>query len=308
MQSEQKESTEPGHGDGEAGISVCIVCHNEADKLGPCLESVTWADEIILMDLASTDGSEAIARQYGAQIIVREPFPIVEPLRNELAAVARGEWILALDPDERVTPGLAEELRRLAKHDGFDAIVIPRMNCDLGYPPSNPVHRYEQQLRMYRRSRVEWPVIPNTLPVVANERKYHLPQRDDLVIIHDRSRNIPEILDRVIRYAPAEAESMIERGQVFTAGAMLRTLQHAIYKQFLLGQPWKDGVPGFLRAGILVAHKFYVWTAFWQLSGGQRTITDDRLFRRLGWLLEPIRQFARLWVVFSRFRQRVLGR
>src|SRR5581483_8858263 len=78
-----------------ASISACIVCRNEADKLPPCLESVRWADEILVMDLSSTDDSADIARAYGARVISREPYPIVEPLRNELASVARGEWILA---------------------------------------------------------------------------------------------------------------------------------------------------------------------------------------------------------------------
>ena len=186
-------------------ISVCIVCRNEADKLGPCLESVSWADEIIVMDLSSTDDSPAVAKAHGARIISRAPVPIVELVRNEVSAGACGEWILVLDPDERVTPGLAQELPRLAQRDDFDAIVIPRMNFDLGYPPSNPVERYEPQLRMYRRRKVKWPVIPNALPRVAADRLYRLPGRDELVIRHDRNRNIPELLDRVMRYAPAQA-------------------------------------------------------------------------------------------------------
>ena len=98
-----------------ATISVCIISRNEADKLEPCLKSVAWADEILLMDLDSSDGTAALAEAHGARVIRREPYPIVEPMRNELAALARGAWILALDPDERVTPGLAQELRRAAQ-------------------------------------------------------------------------------------------------------------------------------------------------------------------------------------------------
>lgn len=276
---------EPGTVPEEASISVCIVCRDEADKLPPCLESVRWADEILVMDLSSRDGSVAVAGAYGARIFSRDPFPIVEPLRNELAAHARGEWILALDPDERVAPGLAQILQELAQRDDLDAIVIPRMNYDLGYPPSNPIQRYEPQLRMYRRSRVRWPEIPNTLPVVSEDRKYSLSQRDDLVIVHDRSRNIPEILDRVIRYAPAQAQSMLDQGERFSAAAMLRVLTAQIDKEFFRAQAWKDGLPGVLRATILVGYKFYVWAAFWQLSGAERTDKDDRLIRRLGAVL-----------------------
>jgi hypothetical protein len=256
------------------------------------------------MDLSSTDNSASLAKEKGARVIEHAPVPIVELIRNEVSAEAHCEWILVLDPDERVTQGLAQELRRLAPRADLHAIVIPRMNFDLGYPPSNPIHRYEPQLRMYRRAKVEWPVIPNALPTVSDDRVHRLPPRDDLVMIHERSRNIVEVLDRSVRYAPAEAQSMIDRGQTFTAKNMLTTLARAFNKQFIVGQPWKDGVPGILRAAILVAFKFYIWAAFWQLSGGLRTREDDRLIRRLGVVMEIVRQLLRGYD----FAKRVMGR
>jgi glycosyltransferase involved in cell wall biosynthesis len=297
------------HADGNAPqISVCIVCRNEADRLGPCLDSVSWAKEVIVMDLSSTDNSAALAKEYGARVITRAPAVVVELVRNEIAAAAGGEWILALDPDERVTPGLAQELQRIAQRTDVDAVVIPRMNYDLGYPPSNPLQRYEPQIRMYRRRRVQWPVVPNGLPDVPADRLYRLPQRDELVLIHDRSRNIPEVLERVIRYAPAQAQSMIDRGEVFTASAMIRTLGGKIYKQFFIGQAFKDGVPGFLRASILVAFHFYVWAAFWQLSGSHRTPADDRLLRRIASVIEGMRLSASLPSRLFRVAKRLIGR
>jgi len=284
----------------KACITVCIVCRNEADKLAACLESVRWADEVLVMDLSSEDDSAIVAQRYGARVLRRDPFPIVEPLRNEIAAAAAHDWVLALDPDERVTPGLAQALKELAQRDDLDAIVIPRMNYDLGYPPSNPFQRYEPQLRMYRCTRVHWPEIPNTLPVVPEDRKFQLPQRDDLVIVHDRSRNVPEILERVIRYAPAQAQSMLDQGQRFTARGMFQALAAQIDKEFFRGEAWNDGVPGVLRATVLVAYKFYVWAAFWQLSGAQRTAEDDRIVRRMGKVLSVARQL--LGMVLSSFR------
>ena len=62
-------------------ISVCIVCRNEADRIGPCLESVTWADEVVVMDLCSEDGSAEVARRYGARVVEREPLDH-EGIRN----------------------------------------------------------------------------------------------------------------------------------------------------------------------------------------------------------------------------------
>lgn len=291
---------------GSPRISVCIVCRNEADRLGACLESAAWADELIVMDLESADGSAELARRHGARVISRAPVPIVEWVRNELAAAATGEWILALDPDERITPGLAAELRRLSVREDLDAVVIPRMNYDLGYPPSNPYERYEPQLRMYRKSRVTWPTVPNKLPQVPDERRCQIAARDELVMVHDRSRNIPEVLDRIVRYAPLQAQSMIDRGEVFTARAMLASLGSRTYRQLVLGKAWRDGVPGLLRVGILVGFHFYVWAAFWQLSGARRTPEDDRFVRRLGLAVEGARRAWRAVTLPYRWGKRLL--
>jgi glycosyltransferase involved in cell wall biosynthesis len=290
------------------GVSVCIVCRNEADKLEAALRSVQWADEILMLDLSSTDGSAALGKRYGAKVWLREPVPIVEMVRNDVAAEARNDWILALDPDERVTAGLAAELSRVAADKKIDAVVIPRMNYDFGYPPSSPWQRYEPQLRMYRRSRVAWPTAPNALPKVDEKRLYRVAQRDDFVLVHDRSRNIPEVLERSIRYAPVQAQSMIDRGEVFSARAMIWTLSRQVVRHFFKAQALRDGVPGLLRASVLVLFHFYVWAAFWQLSGGRRTPEDDRYMRRIGMSLEVIRRTGRatsapLRLVYRLFRR-----
>jgi glycosyltransferase involved in cell wall biosynthesis len=273
----------------EPRVSACIVCRNEADKLGPCLESAAWTDEIVVLDLESTDGSGELASRHGARVISHAPVPVVEAVRNVVADAASGDWILALDPDERVSPGLRDELLRLRHREDVDAVAIPFMNYDLGYPASHPVHRYDPKPRFYRRDRVRWPEEPNRLPEIAPGRLLSLPARDDVVMIHERNRTVAEAIERALRYAPAEAQSMVDRGEVFSAAAMLRTLGGKSYKQFVVARPWQDGVPGFLRAGILVAFHFYVWAAFWQLSGARRTQADDALMRRLGVAVETVR-------------------
>lgn len=264
-----------------AKISVCIVCRNEARKLASCLPTVAWADEVIVMDLASEDDSVEIARTHGAAVIEHEPVPIVELVRNEIADAARGDWILALDPDEQVTPGLAAELQSIRERSDIDAVYIPRMNIDFGYSPSNALQRYEPQLRMYRREKVRWPLLPNRLPTVPEGRTLRLPARDEFVLIHDRNQSIPEAVERIMRYAPAEARAMIERGETFTARAMAAALRGKADKYFVQGRAFDDGVPGVMRAWILLNFHFYVWAAFWHMSGAERTAADDRFVRKL---------------------------
>jgi hypothetical protein len=109
-------------------------------------------------------------------------------------------------------------------------------------------------------------------------------------MIHDRNRNVPEIVDRIHRYAELQAQSMLDRGQRFSARAMASALGGRAYRQFVIGRAWRDGVPGMFRAAILVGFHFYIWVAFWQLSGARRTAEDDRYVRRLGLAMESLRR------------------
>jgi glycosyltransferase involved in cell wall biosynthesis len=264
-------------------ISVCIVCRNEADRLEPCLASVAdWADEVLVLDLESTDDSADLARRYGARVYSHPVVPVVEAVRNTIADKAEGEWILALDPDERVAEGLPAELRRAATREDIDVVTIPVMNFDFGYAASHPMHRYDPKPRFYRRSAVSWPTFPNALPEVDPARRHDLPHHDELVLRHERNRTVPEAIERVVRYAPTQAQAMVDAGEVFTARAMLRTLGSKAHRQLIVARPWRDGAPGIVRALVLLAFHVYVWANFWERSGAARTARDDRDLARIG--------------------------
>jgi glycosyltransferase involved in cell wall biosynthesis len=285
-------------------VSVCIVARNEADRLEDCLRSVAWADQIVLLDLQSTDETAAVARRAGAEVVSHEPFPVVEPLRNVVAAHARHDWVLALDPDERVSELLAVRLAEVAAGDDFDLVEIPVMNFDLGYPASHPALRHDQKPRMYRRAKVTWPEVPNALPSTEELRVLRLEPRDELSLVHDRNRTVAEAVERIIRYAPAQAQSMIDAGEVFTAADMLKTLGGKTYRQFVHAESLRDGVPGLLRAIILVNFHFYVWAAFWHQSGVGRTEADDRLLRRIDRVFRATRRLVSIWLRLRRLTRR----
>lgn len=281
-------------------ISVCIVCRNEADKLVDCLESAKWADEVLVMDLESDDDSAAVAARHGARVVPHARVPIVELVRNTIADEASGEWILALDPDERVTPGLAAELRAASTRDDIDVVTIPVMNHDFGYPAATSMHRYDPKPRMYRRGVVRWPTEPNELPVFDPARVHAVPSRDDVVLVHERNRTIVEALERVLRYAPAEAEALLASGETFTARKMLHRAGSKAYKQFVVARSLEEGVPGLMRAFVLASFHFYVWACFWQLSGAENTERDRRYLRRLA---RPLRLLPPLVALSGRVRR-----
>jgi hypothetical protein len=129
---------------------------------------------------------------------------------------------------------------------------------------------------------------------VPEDRVHRVPPRDELVLVHDRTRTIPEVLERSLRYAPLKAQSMIDAGQEFSARAMVAALARHVYKQFVRGRALRDGVPGMIRAGLLVGFHFYVWAAFWQLSGATRTPNDDRYLGRAAAAFDAIRTLGRM--------------
>ena len=113
-------------------ISVPIVACNEAANLRRTLASVAWVDEIVVVDSGSTDETVAIAREFNARIFV-EPWKGYGPQVNSAIDKCTGDWILALDADEVVTPELRAEIRTvLSGSPPFEAYWIPRLNLVLG--------------------------------------------------------------------------------------------------------------------------------------------------------------------------------
>ena len=135
----------------QAQISVYIIAYNEADKISAAINSVLWADEIIVADSYSTDGTTAIAEQLGAKVIQIE-FKGFGDLRNQAMAACSHDWIFSLDADERCTPEARDEiLTTIANPEAVDAYYIPRRNFFMGrwikYSGFYPDYRQPQLFR-----------------------------------------------------------------------------------------------------------------------------------------------------------------
>jgi glycosyltransferase involved in cell wall biosynthesis len=112
-------------------ISVYIIAFNEAEKIRECINSVLWADEIIVADSYSTDGTTEIAKDLGATVI-QIPFRGYGDLRNQALRYCNFDWILSIDSDERCTPEVRDEISELIKKPKFDIYRIPRRNFFMG--------------------------------------------------------------------------------------------------------------------------------------------------------------------------------
>src|SRR3990170_5620963 len=100
-------------------ISVIIVVRNEEEQIRGCLETVSWADEIVIIDQSSTDSTVKIAKEFTDKVFITEPKGYCEPDRNLAIEKASGKWIFYIDADERVPPEQKEEILSILKSDGL---------------------------------------------------------------------------------------------------------------------------------------------------------------------------------------------
>ena len=115
-------------------VSLYIITFNEAQNLRELLPTVTWADEVVVVDSFSTDGTAAVCAQFGARH-VNVKFEGFGKLRNQALALLKHDWVVSIDSDERSTPEFAEEVRRtLAAPQPQAAYFVPRHNTFLGHP------------------------------------------------------------------------------------------------------------------------------------------------------------------------------
>ncbi len=233
-------------------LSVAIIACDEEQHIGTCLQSVAGvADEVVvLLDNRSQDSTAAICRAYGAWVIV-EPWRGFPAQRNRALALCRGEWVLFLDADERVTAELARELTARAAADEADGAVgyyIPRHNIFFGRVVRGGGWYPDRQLRLLRRARARY---DEKLLV------HEVAQLDGSAVtlsshlLHYNIERLPEFWQKQTSYALSEARTLYLAGRRARwrnfAGAPAREF----WRRYVRLGGWRDGGLGLLLCGSL---------------------------------------------------------
>ncbi len=226
-------------------ISVYIIAFNEAEKVRATIESVKWADEIILVDSWSTDGTAAIAQEMGARV-VQVKFNGFGDLRNHALAACSHEWIFSLDADERCTPEVAEEIRAITASDNAsDAYWTPRRNFFMGrWIKHSGWYPNYRQPQLFRKGCLRYDLKPVHEGYELNSDKPigHMTH----AIWQFPFKNMSEVMHKANRYSTLGAEKIkhkkISMGSALIHG-MWAFLKHYIFKLGFL-----DGWAGFVIA------------------------------------------------------------
>jgi len=242
-------------------ISAVVIAYNDEPNMKGCLESVLWADELIVVDSYSTDATEKISRQYTDQVYQHE-FNGFGKLRNEAIAHARHDWIFSLDTDERATPEIKEEIQsKLREGPEADAYFVPRRNYFLGrwirhcgwYPD------YRQPQFFHRRHmRYKEELVHESFEV--NGRLGYFRAHIDQYPF----RNIDQCLMKMDRYSSLMAEQMVKQNRRFHVHQLVSHPCFTFFKMYFFRRGFLDGKPGLILSGLYTYYTFVKYAKFWE--------------------------------------------
>jgi (heptosyl)LPS beta-1,4-glucosyltransferase len=231
----------------KARLTVALITKDEAENLEACLRTVAWADEIVIVDSGSTDETLAIARRFTEKIFVDPDWPGFGPQRNRAQVRATGDWVLAVDADERVTPELKEEiLAVLDRDDRSQVFAIPRLTWAFGSFIRHSGWYPDYVVRLYPRERARFDDAQVHEKVVPDAGMATVRLRGDL--IHFTFRNLEQWVVKTARYAAVWAEERHKQGKRGSVGAGIGHAAAYFCKAYFLRQGFLDG-----RAGLLLA-------------------------------------------------------
>jgi glycosyltransferase involved in cell wall biosynthesis len=247
---------------GNVYISACIITLNEERNIRDCLESVTWVDEIVVVDALSSDGTPSICREYTDKVVQR-PWPGHVAQKNHALSLATHQWVVCLDADERISPELQSEIRRELENpdDLWDGYYFPRQTFYLGRWIRHGGWYPDYKLRLFRKSKGRWAgVDPHDIVQLDGRAKrlkapmYHYTYRD--LADHVRAMN---------NYTDLAAAG---KNRAHVKLAILHMVLNPAVKfvrMYFLKRGFLDGVPGFIVA---ISGSFYVFLKYaklWEL-------------------------------------------
>lgn len=247
-----------------ATLSVVINAQNVEKNLPRCLASIkNLADEIVVVDQGSTDGTFKIAKKFGAKIYKHDPVAYVELTRNFAISKATGDWILILDPDEEMGSALALEIKKIIKEDKAEYFRIPRKNIIFDKWIRHTLWWPDYQTRLFKKGKVSWSEVIHSVPITI-DRGADIKPEEDLAIIHHNYNTIEEFLEKLNRYTSVQADILIKDNYIFDLKDLIGKPFKEFITRYFTGEGYKDGVHGLVLSLFQAFSELVVYVKVWQ--------------------------------------------
>jgi glycosyltransferase involved in cell wall biosynthesis len=245
-------------------LATVVLTKNEERHIGDCLDSLGWADERVVFDDFSADGTVQIAQARGDRV-VQHPFKDFAQQRNAALDAIEAKWILFVDADERATPALAEEVRRVIGLEGDRARAgwwVPRHNYMIGHRMRGGGWYPDPQLRLLRRGKARYdPARPVHEVVVLEGEAGYL----ENVLIHYNYDTVAQFRHKMARYTDLEARILQERGVRVRPWTHLTMPLREFWRRFVTLGGYRDHLYGLLFCGLMGRYTFMTYRRLRQL-------------------------------------------
>ncbi|MEP0822005.1 MAG: glycosyltransferase family 2 protein [Ignavibacterium sp.] len=241
-------------------VSVIVITRNEERNIRDCLSSARWADEIIVVDSGSSDGTVAAAREFSDKVFER-PWEGFGASKNFALSQARNDWVFWLDADERVTPELAEEIElSLSGQTDMVGFSVPRKAFFLGtwirhcgWYPGRVVRLFRRDKAVFSNDRVHERLIVDG-PVAE--------LKSDL--LHYTDPSLEHYFTKFNRYTSLAAEDLAGKGRRTGIGRMLLNPVWTFFRMYFLRLGFLDGMPGLILCMLSAGYVFTKYAKLWE--------------------------------------------
>ena len=227
-------------------ISVYIIAFNEVEKIRDCINSILWADEIVVADSHSTDGTSEIAQELGAKV-VHIPFNGYGDLRNQAITKCTGDWIFSLDSDERCTTEVRDEILGLIDNAPLDIYRVPRKNFFMGrWIKHSGWYPNYRQPQLFRNGKMKYSIDPVHEGFLSlSDKKIGFIKNS---IWQYPFKDTEEVMHKANRYSSLGVTKLQEKG---IKGSVFKAFLHGSWsfiKHYIFKLGFLDGGPGFVIA------------------------------------------------------------
>ncbi|MBI5620960.1 glycosyltransferase family 2 protein [Candidatus Gottesmanbacteria bacterium] len=250
-------------------ISIVLSVRNEETKLGRTLSSVSWADEIIVMDNESTDTTGAIAKKHGAKVFIGKNNPMLNKNKNLGFTKAHSDWILSLDGDEVVSPELVKEIQSII-HSPVNPLThpsdavgywIPRKNILFGKWIQHGLWWPDKQLRLFRRGMGSFPCMHVHEYLALDGVALDLSNP----IVHYNYETVSQFIRKMDEiYTPSEVDKHLGSGYRVVWYDALRFPFSDFLKTYFAQAGHKDGLHGLALSMLQAMYSFVVFMKLWE--------------------------------------------
>lgn len=250
-------------------LSVVIITKNEESNIKACLESVKWAEEIIVVDDNSTDRTVEIAQRYTNRIFQKK-MDIEGRHRNWAYAQARNSWVLSLDADERVTPELKEEITKTISNSGeIKGFTIPRRNYIGNYWVKYGGWYPSPQLKLFKKENFSWE------EVEVHPRAYLQGASRKLKadIIHYSYKDFEDFLSKMNKQTTLEAIKWVKDKRRMGKGRVFRRTCDRFLRTYFRKKAYKDGFIGFVISLFAGFYQVLSYVKYWELKQAKKYYT-----------------------------------